>query len=156
MVVGAGLTGITAAYLLKQAGVRVALLERDRIAAGDTSRTTAHLTYVTDVRLPQLADTFGRDAAQALWEAGAAAIDAIVAMARQTHADLAFAGPPALRMPRWGSRTPPRAKDWSTTRNWPGRLVSTPPSSSRCLSCIAPACASRIKPRFIRCVIWNR
>jgi ribulose 1,5-bisphosphate synthetase/thiazole synthase len=49
VVVGAGLTGITTAYLLKHEGVRVALIERDRIAAGDTSRTTAHLTYVTDI-----------------------------------------------------------------------------------------------------------
>ena len=40
VVVGAGLTGITTAYLLKQEGVRVALLERDRIAAGDTSRAS--------------------------------------------------------------------------------------------------------------------
>jgi glycine/D-amino acid oxidase-like deaminating enzyme len=90
VVVGAGLTGITTAYLLKHAGVRGALLERDRIAAGDTSRTTAHLTYVTDARLHQLADTFGRDAAQAFWEAGAAAIDEIAAIARQTHADCGF------------------------------------------------------------------
>ena len=52
VVVGAGLTGITTAYLLKQAGARVALLERDRIAAGDTSRTTAHLTYVTGCASP--------------------------------------------------------------------------------------------------------
>ena len=43
VVVGAGLTGITTAYLLKQEGARVALIERDQIAAGDTSRTTAHL-----------------------------------------------------------------------------------------------------------------
>src|SRR4029453_7046883 len=87
VVVGAGLTGITTAYLLKHEGVRVALLERDRIAAGDTSRTTAPLTYVTDARLHQLADTFGRDAAQAFWEAGAAAIDMIAAIAGQTHTD---------------------------------------------------------------------
>ena len=59
VVVGAGLTGITTAYLLKQEGARVALIERDQIAAGDTSRTTAHLTYVTDTRLHQLVDTFG-------------------------------------------------------------------------------------------------
>ena len=90
VVVGAGLTGITTAYLLKQAGARVALLERDRIAAGDTSRTTAHLTYVTDARLHQLADTFGHDAAKAFWEAGAAAIDEIAAIVRQTHADCDF------------------------------------------------------------------
>jgi glycine/D-amino acid oxidase-like deaminating enzyme len=82
VVVGAGLTGITTAYLLKQEGVRVALIEQDRIAAGDTSRTTAHLTYVTDKRLHKLVDTFGHDAAKAFWEAGAAAIDAIAAIAR--------------------------------------------------------------------------
>jgi glycine/D-amino acid oxidase-like deaminating enzyme len=76
VVVGAGLTGITTAYLLKQVGARVALLEQDQIAAGDTSRTTAHLTYVMDARLHPLADTFGHAAAQAFWEAGAAAIAA--------------------------------------------------------------------------------
>jgi glycine/D-amino acid oxidase-like deaminating enzyme/nitrite reductase/ring-hydroxylating ferredoxin subunit len=90
VVVGAGLTGITTAYLLKHEGVRVALLERDRIAAGDTSRTTAHLTYVTDARLHQLADTFGRDAAKAFWEAGAAAIDTIAAIACRTRAACDF------------------------------------------------------------------
>ena len=31
VVVGAGLTGITAAYLLKHEGVRVALIERDQM-----------------------------------------------------------------------------------------------------------------------------
>jgi glycine/D-amino acid oxidase-like deaminating enzyme/nitrite reductase/ring-hydroxylating ferredoxin subunit len=95
VVVGAGLTGITTAYLLKREGARVALIERDRIAAGDTSRTTAHLTYVTDYRLHQLADTFGNDAAQSFWEAGAAAIDEIAAIARQTHADCGFRWTPA-------------------------------------------------------------
>ena len=60
VVVGAGLTGITTAYLLKQEGARVALIERDRVAAGDTSRTTAHLTYVTDTRLHQLATPSGK------------------------------------------------------------------------------------------------
>jgi glycine/D-amino acid oxidase-like deaminating enzyme len=87
VVVGAGLTGITTAYLLKQEGARVALIERDRIAAGDTSRTTAHLTCVTDERLHKLANTFGNDAAKAFWEAGAAAIDAIAAIAGQTQVD---------------------------------------------------------------------
>jgi glycine/D-amino acid oxidase-like deaminating enzyme len=90
VVVGAGLTGITTAYLLKQEGARVALIERDRIAAGDTSRTTAHLTYVTDERLHKLADTFGNDATKAFWEAGAAAIDAIAAIAGKTQADCEF------------------------------------------------------------------
>src|SRR6188508_3749614 len=75
VVVGGGLTGITTAYLLKKAGVKVALLERYRCAGTDTGHTTAHLTYVTDYRLSQLAKTFGKDGAKAFWEAGIAGID---------------------------------------------------------------------------------
>jgi len=54
IVVGAGVTGITVAYLLKKAGSTVALIERERVSAFDTGHTTAHLTYVTDVGLHQL------------------------------------------------------------------------------------------------------
>ncbi len=77
LVVGGGMTGITAAYLLKKAGRKVALVERDRCAYGNTGNTTAHLTCVTDLRLHQLVKTFGRDHAQAVWDAGLAAIDQI-------------------------------------------------------------------------------
>src|SRR5438045_1113806 len=77
VVIGGGLTGITAAYLLKSEGAKVALLERQRCASADTGHTTAHLTYVTDERLYHLVKVFGRDAARAFWEAGASAIDQI-------------------------------------------------------------------------------
>jgi glycine/D-amino acid oxidase-like deaminating enzyme/nitrite reductase/ring-hydroxylating ferredoxin subunit len=81
VVVGGGITGLTAAYLLTLDGRRVALLERGRCAQIDTGHTTAHLTMVTDERLSDLVKRFGRDHAQAAWEAGLAAIgqiDAIV------------------------------------------------------------------------------
>ena len=48
----------------------------------DTGHTTAHLTMVTDEPLSALVNRFGRDHAQAAWDAGLAAIgqiDAIVA-----------------------------------------------------------------------------
>ena len=77
VIIGAGLTGITAAWLLKREGVKVALLDRQRCAAADTGRTTAHLTYITDKRLHTLVKTFGKHGAKAFWEAGAAAIDEI-------------------------------------------------------------------------------
>ena len=81
VVVGGGITGVTAAYLLKKAGCSVVLLERRRFGGVDTSCTTAHLTFVTDLRLPKLVQRFGRDHAQASWDAGRAAmyqIDEIV------------------------------------------------------------------------------
>src|SRR5215475_13129897 len=77
LVVGAGVTGITTAYLLKKAASTVALVERERVASIDTGHTTAHLTYVTDVQLQQLVRYFGNDHARAAWDAGAAAIDEI-------------------------------------------------------------------------------
>ena len=84
VVVGAGVTGITAAYLLKKAGSTVALIERERVASIDTGHTTAHLTYITDVELRQLVRNFGEDHAQAAWDAGAAAIDEIERIDRKS------------------------------------------------------------------------
>ncbi len=82
IVVGGGLTGITAAALCKAQGLTVALLERERCARIDTGNTTAHLTCVTDERLQHLQKVFGEDGARAVWEAGEAAIDQIVNLIR--------------------------------------------------------------------------
>ncbi|HYG22819.1 MAG TPA: FAD-dependent oxidoreductase [Verrucomicrobiae bacterium] len=90
VIIGAGLTGITAAYLLKREGVKVALLDRQRVAQADTGHTTAHLTYVTDERLKDLVKSFGRDAAKSFWEAGGAAIDQIHDNIRQLNVDAEF------------------------------------------------------------------
>lgn len=77
VVIGGGLTGITAACLLTEAGRRVALVERGRMGGVDTGCTTAHLTSVTDARLDELVSSVGRDHAQAVWDAGFAAIHQI-------------------------------------------------------------------------------
>jgi glycine/D-amino acid oxidase-like deaminating enzyme/nitrite reductase/ring-hydroxylating ferredoxin subunit len=82
VVVGAGITGVTAAYLFKKEGYRVALLERGRCGGADTSSTTAHLTCVTDVRLHRLVRRFGKDHARAVWDAGLASLDQIFANTR--------------------------------------------------------------------------
>lgn len=100
-VVGAGITGVTAAYLIKKAGLSVALLERDRCGGVDTRHTTAHLTYVTDLRLNELVSQFGRDHAQAAWDAGRAAIDQIEANVRGEGLDCEFTRVPGyLHAPR--------------------------------------------------------
>ena len=81
VVIGGGITGLTAAYLLSESGKSVVVLERGRCGRIDTGHTTAHVAMVTDARLRDLVDRFGRTHAQAVWDAGLAAaaqIDSIV------------------------------------------------------------------------------
>jgi glycine/D-amino acid oxidase-like deaminating enzyme/nitrite reductase/ring-hydroxylating ferredoxin subunit len=73
-VVGAGITGLTAAYLLAKAGKSVVVLDREDVVQRDTAHTSAHLTMVTDYWLSELAGRIGRDHAQAVWDAGLAAM----------------------------------------------------------------------------------
>jgi hypothetical protein len=77
VIIGAGITGLTAAYLLKRSGKRVAVFDREHVGAGETGNTSAHLTYVTDLRLTELVQRFGKDAATLVWRGGATAIDLI-------------------------------------------------------------------------------
>jgi glycine/D-amino acid oxidase-like deaminating enzyme/nitrite reductase/ring-hydroxylating ferredoxin subunit len=95
VIVGAGITGITTAHLLKEAGLTVVLIERERVASMDTGHTTAHLTCITDVELQDLARNFGDDHAQAAWDAGAAAIDEIERIVQDEQMKCEFTRVPA-------------------------------------------------------------
>ena len=73
-IVGGGITGISAAALLKRAGKRVCVLEANRVAQGETGHTTAHLTEALDTRYHTLAQKFGKDGARIVAESSRAAI----------------------------------------------------------------------------------
>jgi glycine/D-amino acid oxidase-like deaminating enzyme/nitrite reductase/ring-hydroxylating ferredoxin subunit len=90
VVVGGGITGLSAAYFLKQAGNTVCVIERDRLGDGDTGHTTAHLTQVTDLRLKPLVKNFGEQAARAVWGGGAMAIDTIESIVRDQSIECGF------------------------------------------------------------------
>ena len=95
VVIGGGITGLTAAYLLKRAGRRVVVVERGRLAAIDTASTTAHLTAMPDLRTTDLVSTFGKDHARAAWDAGFAAIGQIAECIEAEGIDCHFAWVPA-------------------------------------------------------------
>jgi len=96
LVAGAGITGLTAAYLLAKSGKRVAVVERERVGAGETGNTSAHLTAITDLRLTDLAGRFDRDAARLVWDGGMIAIDLIESIVELEKIDCGFA-----RVPGW-------------------------------------------------------
>jgi len=76
-IIGGGVTGLSMAYLCKQQGQRVAVFERGLLGAVDSGHTSAHLTYVTDLRLSELEKKFGIEHAVAVWDAGKAALEQI-------------------------------------------------------------------------------
>ena len=90
VVIGAGITGLTTAWLLKRAGKRVAVFEKDHVGNGETANTSAHLTCITDDRLTAIAERFGRDAARSTWHGGAVAIDLIESLVGELAIDCGF------------------------------------------------------------------
>jgi glycine/D-amino acid oxidase-like deaminating enzyme/nitrite reductase/ring-hydroxylating ferredoxin subunit len=105
VVVGGGIAGLTAAYLLTLDGRSVAVLERERCAEIDTGHTSAHLTMVTDIRLTELAKSFGRNHAQAVWDAGLAAINQIETIVFDLEIDCEFAWVPGYLHAPIGDQT---------------------------------------------------
>lgn len=87
LIIGGGITGVSAAYLLSGEGKRVALVERESLGRRDTGHTTAHLTYMTDTRLKDLISTFSRKEACTAWEAGRAAMNQISQIVRSHEID---------------------------------------------------------------------
>lgn len=81
-VIGGGIAGLTAAYLLLQEGKSVMLLEKGELCSGETGRTTAHLSNVFDDRFYLAERRHGADAARILAESHGAAIDRIEQIAR--------------------------------------------------------------------------
>ena len=53
-VVGAGIAGLTTAYLLARQGKSVIVLDHGDIGSGETGRTTAHLSNVIDDRYTEM------------------------------------------------------------------------------------------------------
>ncbi|WNQ13854.1 FAD-dependent oxidoreductase [Paenibacillus aurantius] len=74
-IVGAGLTGLTTAYLLAERGVRVVVLEAGRMVHGTTGHTTAKVTAQHSLFYDELISHFGEDKARLYYQANQEAVD---------------------------------------------------------------------------------
>lgn len=79
-IVGGGMVGITAAFLLKRAGKTVVVVEMDEIVRGVTGYTTAKVTAGHNVIYQTLARDHGTDAARGYAQANQSALERIVSI----------------------------------------------------------------------------
>lgn len=89
-IVGAGITGVTTAYLLVKAGVKVALIDADPILKGTTSHTTAKITAQHDVIYDELIQHIGLEKAKLYYEANTEAIHFIRNTIKENKIDCDF------------------------------------------------------------------
>jgi glycine/D-amino acid oxidase-like deaminating enzyme/nitrite reductase/ring-hydroxylating ferredoxin subunit len=89
-VIGAGITGLTAALLLAERGRSVAVLEKETIAAGETGNTTAHLTVALDARYHYIRRKYGVDEARLVADASVASLDKIADIVERYAIDCRF------------------------------------------------------------------
>ena len=89
-IVGAGIAGLTTAYLLAQAGESVVVLDDGGIASGMTRVTTAHLTNALDDRYFEIERLHGQEGARLTADSHTAAIDKIEELVRKQKIDCGF------------------------------------------------------------------
>ncbi|MDO5405852.1 MAG: FAD-dependent oxidoreductase [Eubacteriales bacterium] len=94
-VIGAGMSGILTAYLLKKSGMSVAVLEADRIAGGQTKNTTAKITSQHGLTYEKLLRRYGERRARLYARANEAAILEYEMIIRENQIDCHFERLPA-------------------------------------------------------------
>lgn len=94
-IVGAGIVGVTAAYLLAREGKSVVLVERGRILEGVTGKTTAKVTSQQGILYHSLVQRFGRERAELHVEASEASRSLIRKLVRDLKADARYVEAPS-------------------------------------------------------------
>ena len=89
-IVGAGIAGLTTAYLLGREGRSVVVLDDGLSGGGMTGRTTAHLTNAFDDRYLEMEKLHGEDGARLTAESHTAAIEKVSQITATENIDCDF------------------------------------------------------------------
>lgn len=106
VIIGGGITGVTAARLLAHAGKSVVLVEARTLASGVTGRSTVHITEALDTRYQTIEKTFDRATSQQVARASRAAIERIANVVEKLDIQCGF-----LRRPGYLYSEDPAQRD---------------------------------------------
>jgi glycine/D-amino acid oxidase-like deaminating enzyme/nitrite reductase/ring-hydroxylating ferredoxin subunit len=89
-IIGAGISGLTSAYMLLKEGKTVTIIEDGPLVGGETARTTAHLASALDDMFCVLEQIHGEKGAKLAYESHRAAIDKIEEIVKGEGIDCDF------------------------------------------------------------------
>jgi len=89
-IIGAGITGLTSAYMLLKSGKSVIIVDDGNIGGGESSRTTAHITNVIDDRYYIIERLHGEETARLAAESQTAGIDLIEKIINENNIECDF------------------------------------------------------------------
>src|SRR5262245_39665472 len=89
-VIGAGIAGLSTAYMLARAGQRVVVLDDGEIGNGETGRTTAHITAALDDRYWRIESMHGTEGTRHAAESHTAAINRVELIVQEEGIDCDF------------------------------------------------------------------
>lgn len=94
-IIGGGLVGISTAYLLKKEGLKVAVIDSDKIIMGTTGHTTAKITSQHGLIYTRIKEQLGEENAKQYADANEYAISFIENLVKQENIDCDFSFQPA-------------------------------------------------------------
>lgn len=90
VIIGAGITGLTTALLLKRAGKNVVILERESVGYGTSGNTTAHISTMIDHGYRALEKSVGTDGIRLIARSLLEAVDCIEQCVKEYCLDCSF------------------------------------------------------------------
>lgn len=90
VIIGAGITGLLTAYMLKERGVDVIVIDRGRILNGNTKNTTAKITIQHNIIYDKLIKEFGEENAKKYAKANELAIETYKEIIESNNIDCDF------------------------------------------------------------------
>ncbi|MFZ5354494.1 MAG: FAD-dependent oxidoreductase [Bacillota bacterium] len=95
-IIGGGMVGITTGFLLKKEGMKVAVIEADRIVQGTTAHTTAKITSQHKLIYDKIKSNYGMELARQYADANETAIRFMSELIQQKNIECDFNNQPAF------------------------------------------------------------
>ena len=112
LIIGAGISGAECGYMLRDAGLDVVIVEKNRIGLGSTCANTAFIQYAGEKMAYQLVNSFGEELSIRHLNLCKAAIDEMEKAASQMSIDSSFARRESLYTASQPEDVPKLQKDY--------------------------------------------